>query len=216
MGLPGDDGLHPLKEALDRIKADAVWHDGVSDVLLLGRYRRLKLGNLQKLHDLYPWLRLRFMTVHAAKGQEADDVVVLGLHGGRYGFPVGIEDDPLLDLVMAADEAHPNAKERRLFYVALTRAKRQVYLLAGNVPSAFVAELMEDGEGVTVFGRDPQGDVACARCEEGRVLRRQNKRDGSIFYSCSNRPLCDYETSPCPECGIGLVAEKEDMARQSG
>ena len=213
VGLPSDDGLRPAKEALERIKTDAAGYDGVSEVLLLGRYRRLKPGNLRKLNELYPWLRFRFMTVHAAKGQEADYVVVLGLHGGKYGFPVGIEDDSLLDLVMAASEPHPNAEERRLFYVALTRAKRQVYLLAGDVPSSFVDEVLEDGDGVAVFGRDRQGDVACSRCEEGRLVRRQNKKDRGIFYSCSNRPLCEFTASPCPECGVGLVAKTEDEYR---
>ena len=205
VGLPGDDGLSLLKEALDRIAEDAALHDGTSEVLLLGRYRHLQPLNLGSLAKQYPGLRFSYMTVHRSKGLEADYAVVLGLSGGKYGFPVEMADDPLLDLVMAAPEAHPNAEERRLLYVALTRARRQAYLLAeGGSPSAFVTELIGGGYDITVFGRPPAGDVPCPQCKEGRVERRENARDGTIFYGCSNWPYCEHRGRPCPKCGTGL------------
>ena len=110
VGLPGEGGLSLLKEALDRIDEDAASHEGTSDVLLLGRYRHLKPLNLDSLAKQHPRLRFSYMTVHRAKGLEADYVVVLGLCSGRFGFPVEITDDPLLDLVMAAPEAHPKRR----------------------------------------------------------------------------------------------------------
>ena len=205
VGLAGDGGLSLLKEALDRIAEDAGRHDGTSEVLLLGRYRHLQPLNLGSLAKQYPGLRFTYMTVHRAKGLEADYAVVLGLCAGKHGFPVEIADDPLLDLVMAAPEAHPNAEERRLLYVALTRARRQVFLLAeGGPPSEFVTELIDGGYDITVFGRLPEGDVRCPQCKEGRLERRENARDGSIFYGCSNWPYCDQTGRPCPKCGIGL------------
>ena len=205
VGLPGDEELSLLKEVLDRIAEDARRHDVTSEVLLLGRYRHLQPLNLGGLGKQYPGLRFTYMTVHRAKGLEADYAVVLGLCSGRYGFPVEIADDPLLDLVMAAPEAHPNAEERRLLYVALTRARRQVFLLAeGGPPSAFVTELIDGGYDITVFGRLPEGDVPCPQCKEGRLERRENARGGSIFYGCSNWPYCEHTGRPCPKCGTGL------------
>ena len=205
VGLPGDEGLSLLKESLDRIAEDAGRHDGTSEVLLLGRYRHLRPLNLGGLAKQYPGLRFTYMTVHRAKGLEADYAVVLGLCAGKHGFPVEIADDPLLDLVMAAPEAHPNAEERRLLYVALTRARRQVFLLAeGGPPSAFVTELIDGGYDITVFGRLPEGDVPCPQCKEGRLERRENARGGSIFYGCSNWPYCEHTGRPCPKCGTGL------------
>ena len=205
VGLPGDEGLSLLKESLDRIAEDAGRHDGTSEVLLLGRYRHLRPLNLGGLAKQYPGLRFTYMTVHRAKGLEADYAVVLGLCAGKHGFPVEIVDDPLLDLVMAGPEAHPNAEERRLLYVALTRARRQVFLLAeGGPPSAFVTELIEGGYDVTVFGRPPEGDVPCPQCKEGRLERRENACGGSIFYGCSNWPYCEHTGRPCPKCGTGL------------
>ena len=56
-----------------------------------------------------------------------------------------IEDDPVLELVLpvTGESASPFAEERRLFYVAMTRARRGVYLVTDPIrPSAFVCELL--------------------------------------------------------------------------
>ena len=125
-----------------------------------------------------------------------------------------IVDDPLLDLVMVAPEAHPNAEERRLLYVALTRARRQAFLLAeGGAPSSFVTELIEDGYDITVFGRQPEGDVSCPLCREGRLERRENPHDRTVFYGCSNWPLCEHTEHSCPKCGTGLPVRSGDIFR---
>ncbi len=206
VGLPGEREHSLLKEALDRIEADARQYDGTSEVLLLSRYRHLRPRNLDALPRQYPGLRFTWMTVHRSKGLEADYAVVLGLCSGKHGFPAEIADDPLLDLVLAAPEAHPNAEERRLLYVAVTRARRQVFLLAdGGQPSEFVMELIDGGYDVEIFGRLPENDVPCPRCVDGgRLERRENSRNGAVFYGCSNFPLCEHTARACPRCGNGL------------
>ena len=214
VGLPGDDTPSLLKEALDRIDEDAKEHEGISKVLLLGRYRHLKPPNLASLGRQYPRLCCTYMTVHRAKGLEADYGVVLGLCAGKFGFPVEIADDPLLNLVMAAPEAYPNAEERRLLYVALTRARRQVFLLAeGGPPSMFATELIANTRDVTVFGRPPEQDIPCPHCKEGHLKRRQSARRGTIFYGCSNWPLCKHTERPCPKCRTGLPVKSDDAFR---
>ncbi len=138
IGLSGEDSPDLLGEALKTIAATANSDDPPA-VLLLGRYRHSRPENMAALAREHPDLRLSYMTVHRSKGLEADYVVVLDLCSGKYGFPAEIADDPLLDLVLAAPEGHPNAEERRLFYVAITRAKLGVFLLAdGGAPSVFV------------------------------------------------------------------------------
>ncbi len=199
VGLPSGQELPLLKEALDRVAEDARRHDGASEVLLLGRYRHLRPRNLEVLPKQYPGLRFTWMTVHRSKGLEADYAVVLGLCSGKHGFPAEIADDPLFDLVLAASEAHPNAEERRLLYVAITRARRQAYLLAdGGPPSEFVTELIDGGYDVEMFGRPPEKDVSCPRCAGGRLERRENARGGGVFYGCSNFPLCEHTARSCP------------------
>ena len=168
VGLRGEQEISLLQEALDRIAEDARRHNGTSEVLLLGRYRHLRPRNLDALPKQYPRLRFTWMTVHRSKGLEADYAVVVGLCSGKYGFPAEIADDPLLDLVLVAPEAHPNAEERRLLYVAVTRARRQVYLLAdGDPPSGFVTELIGGGYEVEIFGRPLESEVSCPQCTGG-------------------------------------------------
>ena len=214
VGLPGEQELSLLKEALDRIAKDARRHNGTSEVLILGRYRHLRPRNLDALPRQYPGLRFTWMTVHRSKGLEADYAVVLGLCSGKHGFPAEIVDDPLIDLVLAAPEAHPNAEDRRLLYVALTRARRQAYLLAdGGPPSEFVTELIDGGYAVEVFGRPSEGDVPCPRCAGGRLIRRENARGGGVFYGCSNFPLCEHTARACPRCGNGLPVRSGEAFR---
>ena len=202
VGLAEVKGQSLLSEALDRIAADAEARREASSVLLLGRYRHLRPPDLSGLKSQYPRLRLSYMTVHGSKGLESDYAVVLGLRSGRHGFPAEIADDPLLDLVLSAPDEHPNAEERRLLYVAMTRARRQVFLLAdGGPPSPFVRELIRGSRGVSVFGRSPEEEAPCPRCVEGRLTRRENARNRSVFYGCTNWPYCRHTQPACPARG---------------
>ena len=133
---------------------------GQQTVLVLGRYRQRR-GELPKS----PWtgsLRMEFSTVHGAKGREADYVIVLDLNDGRWGFPSKVEDDPLLELVLppVSGGAYPFAEERRLFYVAMTRARNGAYLVTDPVQqSTFVTELLRESDELRRIGVPtlPQG-----------------------------------------------------------
>ncbi len=209
----GGDGANPLlHQALDRIATEAAQMEGRPSVLLLGRYRHL-MPDMRLLQRNHPGLDLSYRTVHAAKGLEADYVVVLGICTGRYGFPTEITDDPLLDLVLAAPEEHPNAEERRIFYVALTRAKRRTYLLEEGGPrSAFVEELLRAGGRLETFGLPNAEDPPCPECKTGRLVPRPSE-DDRRFYGCSNYPYCEHTQPLCPNCKQGLPVRDRGPAR---
>jgi len=138
---------------------------------------------------------------------------LLGICAGRYGFPTEIIDDPLVDLVLAAPEEHPNAEERRLFYVALTRARRRTYLLEEKqARSAFVEELLLAGGRIDTFGLRNPDEQHCPECRKGRLVPRTSE-GGRAFYGCSNYPYCEQTQSSCPKCRRGLPTRDGDTTR---
>ena len=135
-----------LRAALDeiRFRSNA---SAKTSVLLLGRYRFVQPQNLVAIGSAYPDLDMRFLTVHRSKGLEADHVIILRAARGRMGFPSEIIDDSLLDLVLPEPEKFEHAEERRLFYVALTRARHSVTILVDrDAPSVFATEILEDNK----------------------------------------------------------------------
>ena len=178
--------------------------DDKSSVFLLGRYHFVRPNNLGLLGSKYPGLTIRFMTVHASKGLEADHVIVLRAASGRMGFPSEIVDDPLLDMVLPEPEDFDHAEERRLFYVALTRARRSVTVLADREnPSVFVDELIEDDEyGVAELGESGIAEHRCGACG-GRMLA-QTAKNGRPYFACEHKFLCGETLSPCNVCNKDL------------
>ena len=115
-------------------------------VLLLARYHHLRPTVLDKAKTRWPKLQLDFMTIHASKGQQADFVILLGLHQGRDGFPAEARESIMEQGLLPQPEDFPDAEERRLAYVAMTRARQQVWLMFDkDRPSVFVEHFRELG-----------------------------------------------------------------------
>ena len=196
-------GDRPLYHCLASLAAMEGVGDRTPSVLVLGRYRLMEpdLGRLRRQH---PSLSITFKTIHASKGLEADHVVILGADNARMGFPSMIVDDPLLSLVSPEEEPFANAEERRVMYVAMTRARRTVTILASESrPSTFVKELLKDpAYGVESSQAAADLTHTCQQCG-GRLLHMPSK-DGPSWYRCEHVKLCGNRMSACPSCGIGL------------
>lgn len=87
--------------------------------------------------------KIEFLTVHKSKGLEADYVILLQCNKDTYGFPSLVSDDPVLNYVLTKSDQFPYGEERRLFYVAVTRAKiKTLVLYDKRFPSVFVDEFL--------------------------------------------------------------------------
>ena len=122
------------------------------------------------------------MSVHGAKGLEADHVILLNCNQGINGFPSLIEDDPILNFVLSDKDTFENAEERRVFYVAITRAKKNTHIFYdAKKPSSFVEEFID-------FMNDEE-EMPCPTCGHGHIKiikEGTNKYGAWIALGCSN------------------------------
>ena len=132
-----------------------------------------------------------------------------GMASGKYGFPTEIADDPVLGMVLADGEQFEAAEERRLFYVALTRARKYVYLVSDAAkPSAFIREILaDDGYEKVLKGDVSSHSNTCPQCQRGQIVKRDG--DFGVFFGCSNYPICTYRGTTCPRCKRGRMSEGE-------
>lgn len=211
-----------------------------SSILLLGRYGfdaynlgrssdfvyDEKTGNLYS--NTFKDKPIEFMTVHRAKGLGYDNVIIINARNEVYGFPSQVQEDPVLKYVVKDDHSIEYAEERRLFYVALTRTKNRVYIVAPKEhPSEFVTELLNDyhssikvhGDLVLDETTDTQAVKKCPICGYPLQLRYK-KAYGLKLWICSNEPeMCDFMTNnlkggelpimKCDKCRDGYMIVKE-------
>jgi len=197
---------------LEGLLAEISFESGNSyqKVLVLGRYWYItEEYSKVELTKRFPNLEISFSTVHSVKGQEANHVIVLGLsanaNGKRgSGFPSEASDDPIFSFVLAAQDNFRNSEERRLFYVALTRTRGKIYLVADpRNPSAFITELRNGSYDVECRGFESQRDRTCPMCINSSLVTRtdRNKRP---FLGCTNFPFCGYTVEFCSHCSVGF------------
>lgn len=127
-------------------------------------------------------LLVPFCTMHRSKGITRDIVFVINLNDGHLGMPATRPDNPLTATMLSAPDAYPHAEERRLFYVAITRARERTILIADRRHiSDFVFEISPrlTGAGVEI----------CPHCHHGVLESRHTRRSGRLYYSC---PHCHY------------------------
>lgn len=111
------------------------------DYYLSFMYKPIKEGN--RFFYLIAGRKIEFLTVHKSKGLEADYVILLQCNKDTYGFPSLVSDDPVLNYALTKSDQFPFGEERRLFYVAITRAKiKTLVLYDKRFPSVFVDEFL--------------------------------------------------------------------------
>lgn len=175
-----------------------------ASVLLLGRYRHSEPEDLRQFRRTCKNLGITFKTIHSSKGLEADHVILLEAFKGQIGFPSEIVDDSLLTMVSPEAEPFEHAEERRVMYVAMTRARKTLTIMGSAAkPSVFVEELMEDTDyGLLMTDIETAKVQTCGECQGH--LQPIPKREGGTFYRCEHIQLCGNMMPCCPGCGVGF------------
>ncbi len=124
-------------------------------------------------------LQIYFLTAHRSKGLQADYVFIINNKSTKMGFPSKMQDAPIMKWLLEDSDDFPYSEERRLFYVALTRAKKKVILLTNDgKESEFVEELVMN------YGDEIRREsFTCPLC--GGYLVRKTGKYGE-FIGCTN------------------------------
>ena len=185
--------------------------DGKRKFEILGDEDKLRRDKFVKIVYRYnPNVNIEYRTVHQSKGLECDNVILINLKNWRAGFPNKMVDDPVLNFVKMNGDSFSYAEERRLFYVALTRTKNNVYLLAPYFKSSvFIQELeidvnvellnLENNKLETLKNIEKNGEryviptkLKCPVCKTGIVLLESFWNNGKL-----NRVLkCSHNMAP--------------------
>ncbi|MFA5603836.1 MAG: UvrD-helicase domain-containing protein [Bacilli bacterium] len=239
-----DDGFEKRKSqimAIDECVTKIVEEYGINtSILLIGRY------NFDKYHltgsDLFyeyeqdkiksinnPGVDITFLTAHSSKGLGFDNVIIINGSEGVYGFPSQIKNDPIMDIIAVKDNSFKFAEERRLFYVALTRTKNRVYIIApSSNPSSFLIEL-KDYPNVLITnsmkGEFGIRDDMCPVCKYPLIKNHNNQFNISNLYICSNeKEVCGFKTNnlkckknitTCNKCDDGFLVVRQNSKDKS-
>lgn len=155
---------------------------------ILGDEDKLRRNKFVKIvYRESPDVNIEYRTVHQSKGLECDNVILINLKNWKAGFPNKMVDDPVLNFVKRNGDSFSYAEERRLFYVALTRTKNNVYLLYPYFKSSvFVQELKTDA------------NVELLELENNRLETLKNIEKNGERYVIPTK-------LKCPVCKTGVV-----------
>ena len=155
---------------------------------ILGDEDKLRRNKFVKIvYRESPDVNIEYRTIHQSKGLECDNVILINLKNWKAGFPNKMVDDPVLNFVKRNGDSFSYAEERRLFYVALTRTKNNVYLLAPYFKSSvFVQELKTDA------------NVELLNLEHNRLETLKNIEKNGERYVIPTK-------LKCPVCKTGVV-----------
>ncbi len=151
---------------------------------------------------------VRFYSAHKSKGSESQHVILTNMTSGLYGFPCEIKDSTVMELAKRFESDGFIDEERRLFYVALTRSKKFIYIYSMeqsnsmflNEINPYLLRLRLDttkrwGEGLSDYMKSfikgilPDTPISCPNCDSFLVKRTGKK---GKFIGCSRYPKCNF------------------------
>jgi DNA helicase-4 len=178
-------------------------NDTKGSIAVLARYRYLLNNARDKINSETQYSDLKYWTFHGSKGLEADYCILIGFFQGKTGFPNANKEEAIVEALLPSLDHFPHSEERRLLYVALTRAKQKSYLLADpKAPSQFINEMLSPKYKLHIasktFEESYRKIFKCPLCTEGYFRSIQGKF-GS-FYKCTSGDVCLSKPRICEKC----------------
>lgn len=160
-----EDGVDIVVENIKKLLANGYQKE---DIMVLSRTRKSEA--YERYFLSLRKLGVRLYTMHQAKGLEAKAVFIVGLTNGFFGFPNVRDVDRIFQIIKESNYELLMEEERRLFYVALTRAREELFLVSevGN-ESTFLSEIpgeFLDRKNFLILNIEQTKKVTCKFCKE--------------------------------------------------
>lgn len=182
----GNEEEENLAFCTDRVRE--LLKEGLTPDDILFLYRRSNMYKPYYFKFKNENLKVQHKTIHAAKGLEAKVVFIIGLTEGYGGFPDIWLEDRIFQVIKKANHDQLLEEERRLFYVAITRARDKLFLITekGN-ESGFLKEIPDSFTVKTTRALAPVVEKALS-CENCFSLL-----DSKLYAFC---PYCGFRVAP--------------------
>ena len=181
----GNDEEENLSFCVQRVRE--LFDEGLTPDDILFLYRRSNMYKPYFFRFRNEGIKVQAKTIHAAKGLEAKAVFIIGLTEGYGGFPDVWLADRIFQVIKKANHDLLLEEERRLFYVAITRAKDKLFLITekGN-ESTFLKEIPESFTVKTSTALSPVVEKVfiCGNCF--------SQLDSKLYKFC---PYCGFKLS---------------------
>ena len=193
-----------LKKRVLRVVQTIRKHDAAGSIAVLARYNHL-LENIETARldsNVHCW------TFHSSKGLEADYCILIGFVQGKNGFPNMNMDEAVTEALLPTLDDFPHSEERRLLYVAITRARKKSYIIADPMaPSKFINEMLTPQYNLHIasksFEEKKRKIYKCPLCADGYY--RLHSGPYGDFYACTSRPFCKSKPRTCDKCGAPSI-----------
>jgi len=182
-----------------------------SSVMFLDRNKlgfNVKKNLLKEYEDQYKFSTMR---IHSSKGLEADYVIILEATSKLSGIPSMIKNTKITKALLPTFDNYKYSEERRLFYVALTRAKKKCFIITEyNAPSTFIFELISNNYNIDTSSVEVERlyrPEPCHRCNSD--LTKLISKAKKVFYKCSDDEYCDVMYYSCIKCESPIKPNRE-------
>ena len=182
-------------------------------IAILARYNYLLRDLKAHLKKFAPEKNIKFWTFHGSKGLESDNCILIGFFQGKAGFPNQNKDQQVVEALLPLLDSYEHSEERRLLYVAMTRARKRCYLLGDPTgPSKFILELLgpkyQIHIGSKTFKKQYRDMFKCPKCAYGHYRLHTSKH--GQYYKCTTGPSCPSKPRVCEKCGAPSIDYRKE------
>ncbi|MFA9560580.1 UvrD-helicase domain-containing protein [Evansella sp. AB-rgal1] len=215
-----ENSLHKetMRESLDELEASAKRFSSIPNFLTFIEEMKIKNEEMKNNKNKSDINAVSLMTIHRSKGLEFPTVFIIGASEGILPHISALEAEKMDDVFTTVKSSKEKIKlaleeERRLMYVAITRAKEELYVTS---PSYYRGKKASVSRFLLEAYKVENKEGGKKSSDSGRTYQVKSKQKETVLaWLCKNKDcnawqrVLTYEdtildTKPCPLCGSSM------------